>query len=314
MVLRKGPAMAGIRTSLLVLTAVAGLAVPLPSAIAGERDLQAMDPGEAITLARAHLEEAPKTADAQPARRQHLEAAAILRRGILGLRGDDRTTVEHLPELYRLYVLTLTRLEMRHHATVSALAGVDQALQVIGRFAQRNKPNPWMRATTDGRIAWNHNDVTPVRLATDGLIIAGQLKARDPGMSGLYQALLDRLGRLDPPPCEGANLSRSHILAMMAEEDHESVLREADHLQRARPEEDLWVNALRNVAIPALAQRLRREGRSAEADDLLAHLARENAVMQDRMRSELANPDLPPARRREAERAMARLGDAQLRP
>lgn len=294
----------------VVLFVVSILVGPLPSAMGGEHDQPAMEPAEAITLARAYLAEADETRDVQAARRGHLAAAAVLRSGILGMHRlrDDRATVEHLPHLYRLYVLTLTRLEMRHHAAVAALAGTDQALSLIGRFGQQGRSNPWMRVTGSGRIAWDYQDVTPVGLATDGLTIAGQLKSRAPGMSGLYQAMLSRLSSLDPPPCEGSHLSRSSILALVAEEDYETALRETAHLLQARPDQDLWVFAVRSVAIPAWAQHLRREGQTARADDLLDRLAHEESVIRERMRSDLAQPDLPPARRAEVERMMHRLG------
>lgn len=275
---------------------------------------QAMDPEQAIVLARAHLDEAKATSDTQAARRQHLAAAAVLRSGILGLsaqRGDERITSEHLAQLYHLYVLTLSRLEMRHHAAIAALAGTDQALHLIERLGQQKQPNPWKRATADGRIAWDDSRVTPMRLATDGMIIANQLKVRDPGMNGLYLAMIERLKRLEQPGGT-PDLRRSEILAMLEEQDYEGALREAEHLLRERPELDVWVGALRTTAITAWAQRLRRDGETTKADVLLAKLAHDNAVLLEQIRNELAQPDLSPARHQELERGLRQLGLADI--
>lgn len=275
---------------------------------------QAMDPEQAIVLARAHLDEAKATSDTQAERRQHLAAAAVLRSGILGLsaqRGDERITSKHLAQLYHLYVLTLSRLEMRHHAAIAALAGTDQALHLIERLGQQKQPNPWKRVTADGRITWDDSRVTPMRLATDGMIIANQLKVRAPGMNGLYLAMIERLKRLEQPGGT-PDLRRSEILAMLEEQDYEGASRAAEHLLRERPELDVWVGALRTTAITAWAQRLRRDRETTKADGLLAKLAHDNAVLLEQIRNELAQPDLPPARRQELERGLRQLGLADI--
>lgn len=268
----------------------------------------ALEPSTALMRARAHLDEAKATGDAQAARHHHLQAATVLRRGILGLyttRGDARSA-DQLAQLYHLYVITLSRLEMRHHAVIAALSGTDQALLLIERLERQQQPNPWKRLTTQGRSAWDDQRITPLRLATDGMIIASQLKARDPRMNGLYLAAIDRLGRLDPTG-KGGNLMRQQIIAMIEEEDYEGALREADHLLRTTLDQDAWVSSVRNRVLPALAQRLRRSGENAKADDLLARLARDNAAMLAKAQAELANPDLAPARRQELERALSQI-------
>lgn len=271
--------------------------------------LQAMDPAQAITLARAHLDEAKATSDAQAARQQHLQAAAVLRSGIRGLqamRGDERAAVDNLAQLYHLYVITLSRLEMRHHAAIAALAGTDQALSLIDRLGQQKKPNPWKRTTADGRIAWDDSRVTPLRVATDGVAIASQLKARDPGMSGLYLAAMTRLGRLDPSNW-GDDLIKPQIAAMIEEDDYDGALREAEQLLYAKPDQDAWVSGVRNRVMPLWAQRLRRNGEAAKADGILDRLARDNAAMLTKAQTELAKPDLVPARRQELERVLAQI-------
>lgn len=274
---------------------------------------KAMDPAQAIALARAFLDEAAASSDAVAARRQHLEAAAVLRSGILGLheqRGDARVTAEHLAQLYHLYVITLSRLEMRHHAVVAALVGTDQALRVIERLGQQKQPNPWKNLAANGRIGWDDRRITPLRLATDGMIIASQLKARDPGLNAFFLATLDRLKRLEPSG--GGDLRRQQILGMVGEEDYEGALREAEHLLRERPDQDLWVGTLRNTAVTAWAEQLRRDRDTTKADDLLARLVRDNALLLDRMRGELAQPDLPPTRRDEVERTLDRIQVADI--
>lgn len=312
----------------VLLVLLVGIAGPGWSATADEREqpagppasgvwacgTTALEPERALLVARACLDEADASTDAAVARRCRLRAAVVLRNGVMGLRrcaDDEAAYVAFAPQTYQLYTAVLYQLGLRHQALVVAQEGTRALIDRIAWYAQRKQENPWKKTRSDGTVTWDDAHITPARVATDGLLIANQLRLRDPGMQASYHASIDLLRTLEPQGCT-PSFGQQQISGMLAEGDVVGALREADLLLHELPDRYLWVVRLRNTAIPRLADDLRKQHRQVEAEEAIARLTTGNAAANTYIDAHLERDDLSEHERRELLTTRMAIRDAEI--
>jgi hypothetical protein len=265
----------------------------------------AMDPEKALITARAFMSEANSTADPYQARQNYIQAAVALRNGVLGINAgllDEKAYIEFAPQVYQLYGYVFYKLDMRHQAVVATMDGARVLAAKLKWYADQKKPNPWLKASVDGKQVWDDARITPLRVANDSQLFASQLKTRDPNTQSLYSQAIDLLKSIDPEAVNDS-LKKSQIVSMLGENDFEGALREGESFLREYPEQYLWVFTLKNSAVSQWLDKLSKDGDKAKITALSEQLAKDNEAMGKRIDEELKKPGLADLRKRDLERA-----------
>ena len=176
----------------------------------------AVEPSQAINIAKALRKEANATIDPKLKRAQLMSAAVQLRGGVLGVSGAYADQfLDTAPELYYLYALTLSNLELRYHAALAAEAGLRALAPRITKEA-----NPWKKGT-----AWTESGRFAQLLARNSMSWSSQLasRAKGSGVGGLQSDVIDLVKRISPEDA-GQGADETLILNDLADKNWERVI------------------------------------------------------------------------------------------
>jgi hypothetical protein len=176
----------------------------------------AVEPAQAINIAKALRKEASATIDPKLRRAQLMSAAVQLRGGVLGVSGTYADQfIDYAPELYFLYALTLSNLELRYHAALVA----EQGLRVLAPRITKDA-NPWKKGA-----AWTESGRFAQLLARNAMSWASQLasRAKGSGVGALQSDVIELVKRISPEDA-GQSADETLILNDLADKNWERVI------------------------------------------------------------------------------------------
>ena len=187
----------------------------------------AVEPSQAINIAKALRKEANATLDAKLKRSQLVSAAVQLRGGVLGATGAySDQFVEYAPELYYLYAMTLSNLELRYHAALVAEEGLRALAPRITKDA-----NPWKKGPV-----WTESGRFAQLLARNAMIWSSQLasRAKGSGVGGLQSDVIELVKRISPEDA-GQGADETLLLNDLADRNWERVISGSKDFLRKYP-------------------------------------------------------------------------------
>lgn len=232
----------------------------------------AQDPTQAISVARVLMREASNTADTKLARSQLLQAATLLRAGILSLEdGDEALFIEVGPDLYNLYAAVFSRLEMRWHAAIAA----EEGLAAVASRIQPKGANPWKRGDV-----WTEQGKKVTTLAKNTLALVGQLysRAKGNGVQRLYDDAIDLVKRV-APELAGENLEWNQVVFRFEEGDFAGCIASAQAYAKKYPEQELKTFGLISVSRMNLIDELKKKKDEAGARKVAETMIAESEVI-----------------------------------
>lgn len=276
------------------------------------RQPRAADPGGAILIGKALMTEATATADPAQSRSYLIKAAVALRDGVLGLgTADEKTYIETAPEIYRVYAVALSKLDMRYHAVIAAQEGTRALIERMKAYEQQKKPNPWKKAGPDGKPVWDDSRISPLRLANDGFIHASALNSRSKNASPLYSDAIELMKTVDPNAV-GKTLEWNQLASLFQEGDYESCIAEAKKYMGKYPEDDLQTFSLITSARAKLLDKLAKEEKRDRMAALKSDIDRDNAAMKERIEAEKNKPGLTDERKKELMKALGAIQSSSI--
>ncbi len=182
----------------------------------------AADPRDALSTGRIYYSSARQSIDPFEQRRFYMNAAVILRNGILGLsEADQQTMIEVGPDLYQILAVCLSKAELPYHAAVIAAEGLSA---VAARGGKANeKANPWrgkdLKFTTAG--------ASVERLARTAAGLGQSLNSRAKNAAGqrLRSDVIALVNQIAPTEVGGPSFELSEVAQMIEDKRFEEALR-----------------------------------------------------------------------------------------
>ena len=262
----------------------------------------AMDPAQALNVAKALRKEADHSVDPKLKRSQLLAAAIQLRNGVLGLSGGWQDSfVDAGPEVYELYARTLSELELHYHSALVAEEGLRAVAARVG------KDNPWKKGT-----AWTDAGKNVQRLVKNSMVFASQLsvRAKSSGVAAMQTDVIELVKKIDPDSA-GQSAEETLIVNSLQDREWERTIQMARaYLKKyptAQPKAYAWIIG----AYSGWYDELRKAKDETKSKQVAADLAKAASDMETEAKAELAKkPDA--AREKDWMRVLSTVQTAKL--
>ena len=261
-----------------------------------------LDPTQALNIAKALRKEANASLDDKTKRNQLLSAALQLRGGILGLNTAwSDQFIENGPELYNLYAITLSGLDLRYQAALVSAEGLHAIANRVTKDA-----NPWKKSG-----AWTDNGKQVQSLLKNSNSFASALASRARGSTNNLQSEVLELIKKISPEDAGQGTEETLIFNDMADGNWESAIRRSKDFLGKYPSAQAKADAWIVTAYSGWYDDAKKAKDEAKAKQIAANLQTDAAAMETLARKELEkNPD--PDRTREWMRVLSTVLAAKL--
>ncbi|MBA3938166.1 MAG: hypothetical protein H0X38_11940, partial [Planctomycetes bacterium] len=261
----------------------------------------AADPSLAVSVAKSLFSDASSTADPWLARQSVMKAAVQLRDAVLGLNSAayEGQFIEQAPQVYHYYALAMHKLEWRYQAALVSIEGARVIADRIDDLARQKKANPWRMPGKDPAFVEGSGQMVK-QLVGEAYNYANIVSARNKAAQHLIEeaALLQK--RIAPE--DSGKAQDLNILGIALNEgNYEEAIGLARAYAKAYPEEDLRAFGLICSATVKWVDKLSASKDTKDKDAALRlsnDLEQEINGVMEKVKQELADPKITPARKK----------------